>query len=97
MSGGSSAAGTVVCLVEDPTAAEAIANAEVSRFRVVTVADEAELRRRLPETTRSRDTSAFAIASAAVGSSTRQTTVPTAELPPDTLLNPLPEIRTSSL
>ena len=50
MSGGSSAAGTVVCLVEDPTAAEAIVNAEGSRLRVVTVADEAELRRRLPET-----------------------------------------------
>ena len=50
MSGGSSAAGTVVCLIEDPAAAEAIANAEGSRLRVVTVADEAELRRRLPET-----------------------------------------------
>ena len=50
VSGGSSAAGTVVCLVENPAAAEAIANAEGSRLRVVTVADEAELRRRLPET-----------------------------------------------
>ena len=49
MSSGKSAAGTVVCLVDDPTAAEAIADAEESRLRVVTVADEAALQERLEE------------------------------------------------
>ena len=50
MSSGKSAAGTVVCLIDDPTAAEAIANAEESQLRVVTVADEAALQERLEET-----------------------------------------------
>ena len=49
MSSGKSVAGTVVCLVDDPTAAEAIADAEESRLRVVTVADEAALQERLEE------------------------------------------------
>ena len=39
----------MVCLVDDPTAAEAIADAEESRLRVVTVADEAALQERLEE------------------------------------------------
>jgi PAS domain S-box-containing protein len=43
-------AGTVVCLVDNPTAAEAIANADEPELRVVTAADEAALRERLEET-----------------------------------------------
>ena len=50
MSSGKSAAGTVVCLVDDPTAAEAIANVEESELHVVTVVDEAALQERLEET-----------------------------------------------
>jgi len=50
VSGGSSVAGTVVCLVDNPTAAEAIANADEPELRVVTAADEAALRERLEET-----------------------------------------------
>jgi len=40
----------VVCLVDNPTAAEAIANADEPELRVVTAADEAALRERLEET-----------------------------------------------